>query len=400
MSRVTTIDTLLAQTIEQNNLAGVVAMATTANELLYAGASGQRSLDQATPMTLDTLFWIASMTKAVTATAAMQLIEQGYLTLETPAGSILPELDEVQVLTGFDADGQPQLRPPKRAITVHHLLTHTAGFSYDMWNSDVARYRKAVGKAGRRAGVPSALALPLVFDPGDGWEYGINIDWLGRIIEEVTGRQLGAYFAEAIFMPLGMKDTGFAITEEQNSRAATMHFRHADGMLAVSDFSMPLVPSTHSGGGGLRGTGPDYLRFLQMFLNRGTLAGERILAPESVALMAQNQIGDLTFQTMRTVRPDVTNDVNFFPSMVQKWSYSFLLNTEETPQGRSAESLAWAGLGNTYYWIDLQRGIAGLYLTQISPFFDTGALAGFQSFEQVIYEHVKSTSNPFSARQS
>lgn len=380
-----TAERVLRAGIKSGAVPGLVAMATAADGAVYAGAFGRRGLDCAEPMTLDTLFWIASMTKAVTATAAMQLVEQGRLTLETPVGSIVPALAEVQVLTGFDAAGQPQLRPPKRAITLRHLLTHTAGFSYDMWNEEMARYRKVTGIPGTQSCTPAALTLPLLFDPGERWEYGINLDWLGRVIEEVTGARLGVYFQQAIFEPLGMWETTFTPTAEQRSRVATMHMREEDGTLSPLNFSLPNPPEIEMGGAGLYSTGPDYLRFLQMFLNGGTGNGEQILAAETVALMAQNQIGDRCCRPMQSVKPRSTNDVDFFPGMVQKWGLSFLINTELSPQGRAAGSLAWAGLGNTYFWIDRVQGIAGLFLTQLFPFFDAGVVECFRSFEEAIY---------------
>lgn len=379
------ISHFLSQTIEYNEIPGVVAMAANGHDIIYAGAFGERGLHQAEPMTHDTLFWIASMTKAVTATAAMQLVEQGRLPLETPAGSIVPTLADVQVLTGFDNEGQPQLRPPNRAITVRHLLTHTAGFSYDMWNGEIARYRKVAGVPGTQSCTSAALALPLLFDPGDRWDYGISIDWLGRVIEEVTGQRLGAYMQQTIFGPLGMTETSFAPTAEQRTRLATMHMREANGTLSPLEFSPPIAPELHMGGSGLYSTGPDYLRFLQLFLNDGMAGEHRVLAPATVALMAQNQIGDLCCRPLRSVKPRATNDVDFFPGMVQKWGLSFLINTEPSPQGRSAGSLAWAGLGNTYFWIDRQQGIAGLFLTQIFPFFDAGVVESFREFERAIY---------------
>lgn len=385
------IDRQLAKAAERQELPGVVALAATADTLLYAGAQGRRSLAHEAPMTLDTVFWLASMTKAVTATAAMQLIEQGQLTLETPVASILPILGEVPVLTGFDAAGQPRLRSPKRPITIHHLLTHTAGFSYEMISPALLRYRAVADKVpytarAKAAGIPSALALPLLFDPGERWEYSISMDWLGRVIEAVTGEQLGDYFHHAIFEPLGMHDTSFALSPSQVGRLAIMHNRQADGTLTVADFTMPTAPRTHSGGGGLSGTGPDYLRFLQLFLQQGTVNSQRILAPETVALMARNQLGGLTVQPMRSALPETLYDVDFYPNMAQGWGYSFLVNLEPSAQGRSAGSLAWAGLGNTYYWIDLKRGIAGLFLTQVKPFFDPIVLTHFRAFEQLINE--------------
>ena len=188
------IDEVLRSAIDRGDVPGVVAMAATREGVFYQGAFGRRTLPEGGAMSPDTVFWIASMTKAITSTAAMQLVEQGKLSLEQPIRYVLPELSSPQVLEGFSPSGEPRLRPAKRPIMLRHLLTHTAGFVYDIWNPDMARYMEAKGIPGIISCQNAALALPLVFDPGDKWDYGINIDWVGKAVERVSGKSLADYF--------------------------------------------------------------------------------------------------------------------------------------------------------------------------------------------------------------
>jgi methyl acetate hydrolase len=231
----------------------------------------------------------------------------------------------------------------------------------------------------------TALSLPLVFDPGEKWDYGINVDWVGKVVERVSGQLLGDYFAEHLFGPIGMKDIAFKLTPERRARLASMHARGPDGMLAPIEFEVPQEPEFQMGGGGLYGTASDYLAFESVFLNEGRANGRSVLKPETVRLMAANAIGDLNVQPLKTAIPDLSNDAEFFPGMVKKWGLGFMVSTEPVPGGRSAGSLAWAGLANTYFWIDLDRGIAGVILMQLLPFADPKALALLEQFERAVY---------------
>jgi CubicO group peptidase (beta-lactamase class C family) len=336
-------------------------------------------------MSTDTVFWIASMTKAITSTAAMQLVEQGKLALDHQIADVLPELSAPQVLEGFDPSGEPRLRPAKRPITLRHLLTHTAGLVYEIWNADMGRYMETKAIPGIISCQNAALSLPLVFDPGEKWDYGINIDWVGKVIERTRDQVLGDYLAEHLFEPIGMKDTAFKLTQERRTRMARMHARSPEGTLAAIDFEVPQEPEFQMGGGGLYGTASDYLAFERVFLNEGRANGRSVLKPETVRLMAANAIGDLNVQPLKTTVPHLSNDAEFFPGMVKKWGLGFMISTEPMPGGRSAGSLAWAGLGNTYFWIDLDRGIAGVILMQLLPFADPKALALLDQFEKAVY---------------
>jgi CubicO group peptidase (beta-lactamase class C family) len=384
MSTLQHIDEVFGEAAQAHKVPGVVAMAANDSGVIYQGAFGKRALPDGAAITLDTVFWIASMTKALTATAAMQLVEQGKLELEQTLGQVVPELADPQVLEGFDNTGTPRLRPARRPVTLRHLLTHTAGFSYEIWNANIVKYMQYAGVPGIITCEHAALRTPLVSDPGEAWEYGVNIDWLGRVVEAVSGKSLDVYLRDHIFTPLGMHDTGFTLRAEQRTRLAGMHARTPEGLQPMP-FEIPQEPEFFMGGGGLYGTAADYLTFMQMLLHRGTFNGVQVLKPETVALMSRNHIGELNVGTMRTVQPELSNDANLFPGMVQKWGLSFLINTEPSPNGRSAGSLAWAGLANTYFWIDPVQRLGGVILTQILPFADAMVLDLFAQLERAVY---------------
>jgi len=384
MPDTTAIDCLLSAATASGRIPGVVALATGAHEKIYQGAFGVRRQGDAAPMVLDTVFWIASMTKAVTAAAAMQLVEQGKLALDRPAKEIVPDLATPKVLEGFASDGTPLLRPARTDITLRHLMTHTAGFGYDTWNPLLARYARDTGLPPGRSGKLAALQAPLTFDPGTRWQYGINIDWIGRIVEAASGENLEDYFRRHIFGPLGMPDSGFRLRGGIAERMVTRHQRHPDGSLEPIAFVTNQNPEFWAGGGGLYSTAPDYLRFLRALLGGGALEGNRILRPETVVLMGQNHMGELRVEPMRTQLPLLSNDCELFPGIPKAWGLSFLINLQDTPSGRRAGGLAWAGLANTYFWLDPQRGTAGVLMTQILPFADPAVLDLLDGFERAI----------------
>jgi CubicO group peptidase (beta-lactamase class C family) len=383
------VDAVLRRATEAREVPGIVAVAATDKGIFYEGAFGTRDLANGPEMTPDSIFRLASMTKAVTSTAAMQLVEQGRLQLDQPIGNVLPELAAPQVLEGFDDSGAPRLRPAKRPITLRHLLTHTAGFGYETWDPDLIRYVKVSGTPSTSTGKLASLRLPLVFDPGDRWEYGINIDWAGRAVEAVSGQPLEVYFREHIFAPLGMRDTDYVISSAQQSRLVTVHQRKPDGSPEPTPAPDPPWREFWSGGGGLYSTGRDYLVFLQILLNQGRFNGAQLLRPETVALMGRNQIGDINAGILKTAMPQRSNDVDFFPGIPCKWGLGYMINTEPGPNGRSAGSLTWAGLYNTYYWIDPQKRVAGVILTQILPFADHKAVRLYGEFESAVYDALK-----------
>ena len=385
------IDQLLRQKSDARELPGVVAMAANSKEVIYQGAYGKRDLSKDDAMTLDSVFWIASMTKAITAAGAMQLVEQGKLVLDAPIATVLPDLAAPQVLEGFDAQGEPKLRPAKNPITLRHLMTHTAGFCYDLWNGEMVKYLEKTGLPGITSCKNDALKTPIMSDPGTRWEYGTNIDFVGKAVEAVSGKRLDAYLRDHLLTPLGMSDTGFKIGEPQRKRLVGMHARGPDGSLTAIPFELEQDPEFHMGGGGLYGTAGDYIKFTQMILNKGRGNGNQVLKSETVASMGQNHIGDLNMTKIISALPAFTNDVDLYPDMVKKWGLSFLINTAKTPEGRSPGSLAWAGLANTYFWIDPSRDVAGVILMQLLPFVDKHCLEAFAGFERGVYAGLDAT---------
>ena len=377
------IDEILRQKCDAAEIPGVVAMAASGKEVIYQGAFGKRDLSKDDAMTADSVFWIASMTKAVTTAAGMQLVEQGMLSLDDPADKVDPELAAAQVLTGFDAKGSPQLRPPLRPITLRNLLTHTSGFSYPLWDETAKRYYAVAGKT---KGLPRR---PLFFDPDSKWSYGGGIDKVGRLVEIASGEPLDRYFRSRICQPLGMKDTGFEVNAAQRAREANLHVHKTDGTLLAKPLEKPNEPHSHSGGGGIYSTAPDYLTLLQALLNGGSFNGLEILKPETVALMSRNQTGDIEAGHMKTTSPALSNDVDFFPGVRLRWALGHMTNLDPVKDGRKAGSLTWAGLYNTYYWIDPASNVAGVIMMQVLPFADTRAVDLYRKFERGVYRALK-----------
>jgi methyl acetate hydrolase len=382
------LDPLLRGAIEAGDVPGVVAAVANRAGTVYEAAHGERALGEGPAMTLDTVCWIASMTKPVTGAAAMQLVEQGKLDLDAPAARILPELGRVQVLEGWDDKGEPRLRPAKGTITLRRLLTHTSGFVYDIWNGEMARYlrHKSLPRVG--SGKLVALGVPLAFDPGERWEYGIGIDWAGRMVEAASGLRFADYLSRNIFSPLGMDSTAYILTPAMRARLAKVHNRGADGRLAPSAFETEQNLEFEPGGGGLYSCIGDYLRFVRMIMNGGEGNGHRLLRRETVELMSRNAMGATRVAPLKSTNAALSLDAEFFPGLPKSWGLTFMINEEAAPTGRSAGGLAWAGLGNTYFWIDPKKDIAGVLLTQILPFVDTRALALFLDFEKAVYQTV------------
>ncbi len=388
-SKFSGIDRVLEQAVSNKTVAGVVAMGATDKGMVYEGAFGKADVDAGTPMSMDSVFWMLSMTKAITATACMQLIEQGKLKLDQAASEILPELKSPMILEGFDAAGKPKLRPAKRAITVRHLMTHTSGYTYPVWSGNILQYEKATGMQDIAYSMNGAFTAPLEFEPGERWQYGISLDWVGKLVEAVTDQSLEIYFRENIFNPLGMHNSGFLISSAQKKRVATMYNRQPDGSLTSAPFEMNQRPEFFSGGGGLFSTPRDYMAFLQMLVRGGSFNGARVLKPETVASMFRNQIGDLNVVEMKSALPAYSNSFDQFPGMQHKWGLSFDINTQPGPHGRSAGSGSWAGLLNSYFWIDPVKHVTGAMFTQVLPFYDARVVNLWGQVEQGIYNGLR-----------
>ena len=384
MADTAALDALLRGTLDR--LPGVVAMATDRAGTLYEGACGRRD-GAGTPMTADTVFGLASMTKAIVSAAALQEVERGRLSLDRPVAEVLPELSAPQVLTGFAADGTPELRPARGAITLRQLLSHSAGFGYDTWNAEVKRYLAHQGLPRMPENSAELARMPLLFDPGTDWTYGINTDVVGRAIEAASGRRLDGALAEGLLAELGMRESGFVVPDALRPRYASVHARAADGALGDIGQFLDRGIQWCMGGGGMHGTGRDYLRFIRMILNDGRHEGREVLGAAAMAEIGRNQLAPgVKVRPMLTVNPARSNDAEFFPGMTKHWSAAFMINTAPVPGGRGAGSLAWAGIANTYCWIDRAAGIGGVFMTQVLPFADLAALEGFAAFERAVYQ--------------
>jgi CubicO group peptidase (beta-lactamase class C family) len=385
MSRARDIDAVLGEAVARGDVPGVIAMATDRTGITYAGAFGRLSLDSPAPMTLGTVCWIHSMTKALTAAGCMQLVEQGRIGLDDDCGRWVAALASPRVHEGFDTAGNPLLRPARGAITLRRLLTHTSGFVYDTWNPRQNAYVAKVRLPRWQTFQNPADCLPLDFDPGARWEYGVGIDWAGKVLEAVAGTSLDDYLQQYLLQPLGMTSTGYRLRPEIRARLSGVHQRHPDGQLAAVAFEPAQRPEEFLGGGGMYGTAGDYIRFIRMMLNGGTRDGVRVLSPETVALMGQNHIGDIAAGVLQTQRPAMSGDADFFPGIAQRWGLSFLINMGDVPGRRRAGSLCWAGLRNTYFWIDPKSGVGGTIMMQLLPFADPKSVALYERFEAGVY---------------
>ncbi|SED69695.1 serine hydrolase domain-containing protein [Bradyrhizobium erythrophlei] len=383
-------DAILDGVVTSNpRVPGVVAMVTDRHRNIYEGAAGNRRLDQAADMTTDSVFAIFSTTKAITGTAVLQLVEEGKLDLDAPAKTYAPDLGKLQVIEGFDDNGEPRLRAPKRDITTRMLMVHSAGLGYDFINHTYNRLAQEKGQPSVITASKASLMTPLLFDPGERWEYGTNLDWCGQIVESIAGRRLGEVFKTRIFEPLGIQDTAFELTDAMRRRLAGIHARNADGSLTPMDFELPANPEVHMGGHGLYGTVGDYMRFIRMWLNDGAGEHGRVLKAETVRMAEKNHLGNNKVTAITGVITSLANDAEFFPGQSKSWALSFMINDEQAPTGRPAGALGWAGLANLFYWIDRQNGFGGFWATQILPFGDPTSFIGYINFETAFYEALK-----------
>ncbi len=378
------IDEAMRGAVARKEVAGVVVMAADRRGIIYQGAFGVADIAEARPLKLEALFRIASMTKAITSTAAMQLVEQGRFAIEDPVEKYLPEFAKLSVFESFDgATGAYRLRPATKAVTVRHLLTHTSGLGYAFTNPTVRDFKP-------RAGEEYPLG-PLVFEPGERWLYSTSTDWVGRLVEKVSGQSLEDYFRQHIFMPLGMADTFYFVPKDKEARLVTVNRRIADGSIVKESVQPPTSGFTPIGGGGLSSTAYDYLRFTRALLNGGELDGARILSAGTVALMEQNHIGAVGVPAQKTALPERSDDFSFIADGRDKWGLGFLVTADAVPGKRSAGSLSWGGINNTYYWLDPTRGTTGVILMQFLPFADRKALALYDAFERGVYQLADAT---------
>jgi CubicO group peptidase (beta-lactamase class C family) len=383
--RTAPIDAALRMAVERGDVPGVVALVTDRKGVIYRGAFGVADVESKRPMAVDSMFRIASMTKAVTSTALMQLVEQGKLGLDDPVDKYLPEMAKLPVFESFDAaTGAYKLRPSTRAITVRHVLTHTSGLGYPFTSATLRDFKPRAGEAYADG--------PLLFEPGERWHYGTSTDIVGRLVEKISGEKLEDYDLKHILVPLKMTDTSYNIPQAKAGRVVAAQQRDGermDGKIVLQQPQPPLSVPMPIGGGGLTSTADDYGRFVRMLLNGGELDGVRVLKSETVALMGKNAIGNVSVPALKTALPR-SADFTFINDGKDKWGLGFLITVDHVPGKRSAGSLSWGGINNTYYWIDPSRGIAGVIMMQYLPFADAKALAVYDAFERAVYKTVES----------
>lgn len=371
------IRALLDGAVAQGAVHGVAALVVDRNGPLFQHAAGEANER--------TMFRNASMTKAVATTGALQLVEQGRLDLDAPVDSILPEFGRLQLLEGFDGD-RPRLRPPASRATVRQLMTHTAGLGYFFTNDKLLRYLTLTGEPSPLSGEKRSLSVPMVNDPGTAWEYGVNTDWLGLVVEKISGQSLGGYLQQHVYAPLGMADSTFAPGAEQRARLLRVMQRQADGSLAPSPHDLPATSEWDAAGHGSYGTIQDYGRFVQAWLADG--AG--ILKPATVQMALQSHIGAIQLPALiKSAIPELSNDVPTLP-FPQSWGLGFHLMLADVPGMRSRGTGDWAGVFNSYYWIDRTRGVGAMLMTQVLPFFDMRVIETLMGFEMAVYQQVGS----------
>jgi CubicO group peptidase (beta-lactamase class C family) len=372
------LDAEMQRAVERKDAAGIVVMAADRKGLIYEGAFGVADIGEARPLKRDSMFRIASMTKAVTSAAAMQLVEQGRFAIEDPMEKYFPEFAKLQVFETFDpATGDYRLKPASRPVTIRHLFTHTSGLGYPFTSAILRDFKPRAGE--------SYPVGPLLFEPGERWHYGTSVDWLGRLVEKASGMPLEDYFRQKIFTPLAMSDTSYFVPKDKEARLVTVNRRLPDGGLAKEAVQPPTSGFTPIGGGGLTSTAGDYIRFTRMFLNGGELDGARVLSAASVARMGQNHIGAVGVPVHKAALPDRSEDFSFIADGRDKFGLGFLITADAVAGKRSAGSLSWGGINNTYFWLDPSRNVTGVILMQFLPFADKRALGVYDTFERGVY---------------
>jgi CubicO group peptidase (beta-lactamase class C family) len=379
----TAIDQVLQDAVESGGVPHVAAIAADRDGVIYQGSAGPRAAGESDPVSVDSMFRIMSMTKMPCTVAALQQVEQGNLDLDAPVAQYCPEFANVQVLAGFDGD-TPQLRTPASQATVKNLITHTTGLGYWFWSEDLVRWQNAAGVPALVEGSRANFTAPMLADPGQAFVYGINIDWLGQVVEAVTGTGLDVVIKDGITGPLGMDHTTFLMNDEQRPRSTPVHVKGEDGTWVAIGEVLNQSPEYWAGGHGLYGPPSDYIKFEQTLLRGGELNGARILRQETVDAAFRNQIGDLDFPAdLPTADP--VSSCDFHAGTGYKWGYGLLLNTADIPGMRRAWSGSWAGLCNTHFWVDRTTGICASIYSNFLPFVTPEAVTMYNDFERALY---------------
>ena len=378
----TAVSTFLADAVSRGEVPGVVALVVDRDKVLYHEAFGKMNTAKNVPMAKDTIFRIASMTKAVTSVGVMQLVEQGQVGLDDDVSKFIPRLKSPQVFGTYDERaGTYETHATKKSITIRQLLTHTSGIGYS-WSDH------GLNIAQKKTGATNDSELPLVHEPGEQWTYGASTRVLGELIETMTGEKIDAYLEKHILGPLGMRDTSYTVPAGKYSRVVTTNQR-ANGTVTEAQNPDP-IPATIRGDGGLFSTAADYSRFVQMVLNKGQLGGVRILKESTIAEMSKNQIGRVKVRLQPTADP-LRSKPYPLGAGEDVWGLGFQIAAPKSPNPsmRSPGSLSWAGINNTFYWIDPQKQVGAVILMQVLPFYDEGALRVLQGFEERAYKNLR-----------
>ena len=381
---------LLDEAISNGSLKSVIGIIGSSDGIIFSHASGTRDIEYKKRIEIDAIIKIASMTKLVTTIAALQLCEKGLIDLDKGMDVYLPNFAKPKILVNFSQKYEPNFKIPKRIPSVRELITHTSGYVYPFFNANAMAAQKS-GVTQKDDGFSSKhFNVPLAFEPGTKWEYGIGIGWLGLIVEEVSGYKLGSYFNDFIFDTLEMKDTSFELSEDKFHRSVTIMERYGGNLVALKEgqpkISEKGINKFQPGGGGLYSTLPDYAKILITLLNKGTYNRNQILSESSVDAMFTNQIGKLDVEKITSQNQEISNDADMSFGSTAKWGLGFLLHPQGTQNGRSPGSASWAGMFNTYFWIDRRKSLFGMFATQVLPFYDTKSIEYLKKFEKSVYE--------------
>jgi len=374
------LSALLKDVTTRGDVPGVVVAVVNQDGLLYHEAFGLSRTAGSQPMARDTIFNMASMTKPITSTAVMMLVDEGKLKLDDDVAKYLPKYKDPVVISRFNlADGSYETRPAKRPMTIRHLLTHTSGIGYTFSNATVAKLVEKTGK--------SEADLPLLFDPGEGWAYGASTRVLGDVVAVVSGQKLDAFLTARILEPLGMHDTSYLVPPAKYGRVVATNARGADGKFVERPMPATL-PASVAGDGGLYGTAGDYALFLRMLLNHGKAGNVRLLSDGAVKAMLTSQSGAVTAQLQQSTNQSLSRN---FPVGAGRdhWGFGFQLAAERVANRRSPGSGTWAGIFNTHFFIDPVRQVGVVVMMQTLPFYDEPSMKVYDAVEEAVYRNLK-----------
>jgi len=372
----------LAEAVSRGEVPGVVVLVAAPERVLYHEAFGKMNVTQGVEMRKDAIFRIASMTKPVTSVAVMMLVEQGKMGLDDEVSKCLPAFRNPQVISRLDLSARTfETRPAARPITIRQLLTHTSGIGYSWSDPGLAMIEKLTGRT-------SEVDLPLINEPGEQWTYGAGPKVLGDVVEKLSGQPIESFFESQIFRPLGMPDTGYAVPPARNARVVTLHQRQ-DGRL-IETPNPETIAVQPRGDGRLFSTAADYCRFVQMILNHGQLGTARLLMAETVREMSRNQTGDVKVRLQPVANTSYSKP---YPLGAGEdvWGLGFQLAAPAKTDlaMRRPGSMSWAGINNTFFWIDPQEEIGVIVLMQLLPFYDDAAIGILRGIETRVYQHLQ-----------